>query len=234
MQKISFNDKFGLTDLVLSGKKTQTRRIEKSLLPLQTKEIKGQRYKFLDDEYKRVTDDLRYLDTAAPDMYGVIVRTTDEKLLEFKPQYRMGEVVAVAMSYKSIYEKVAKTWEYAEEYKREYENLAGWNNKMFVRPELMLHSIKITNIRIERLQDINDEDCLAEGIKEVEVSNNWGNSATHTEYSITYYNAKALSKQLVSRKCPQEVYAALIDKINGKGTWASNPYVFVYDFELVK
>lgn len=225
MQKISFKDKFGLTDLVLSGQKTQMRRIEKSLLSLQTKEIKGQRYKFFDDEYKRVTDDLRYLDTAAPDMYGVIVRTTDEKLLEFKPQYRMGEVVAVAMSYKSIYEKVAKTWEYAEEYKREYENLAGWNNKMFVRPELMLHSIKITNIRIERLQDINDEDCMKEGIIEhtAEIIPNY---PPYTQYCC------GISE--VFCDTPRQAFAALIDKINGKGTWESNPHVFVYDFELVK
>ena len=233
MQKISFKDKFGLTDLVLSKKKIQTRRIEKSLLSLQTKEIKGQRYKFFDDEYKRVTDDLRYLDTAAPDMYAVIVRTTDEKLLEFKPQYRMGEVVAVAQNY----EKAKVEFVPFKEGNGQWGNprkLAGWTNKMFVRPELMPHAIKITNIRIERLQDISDEDCMKEGIKEVVVSNNWGNSATHTEYCITYYDTKGLTKQFVSPKCPQEAYAALIDKINGYGTWESNPYVFVYDFELVK
>lgn len=28
-------------------------------------------------------------------------------------------------------------------------------------------------------------------------------------------------------------YAALIDRISGKGTWESNPYVFTYEFELV-
>ena len=33
---------------------------------------------------------------------------------------------------------------------------------------------------------------------------------------------------------PREAYAALIDKLSGKGTWESNPYVFVYDFELIK
>lgn len=33
---------------------------------------------------------------------------------------------------------------------------------------------------------------------------------------------------------PREAYAALIDRISGKGTWSSNPFVFVYDFELVK
>ena len=28
-------------------------------------------------------------------------------------------------------------------------------------------------------------------------------------------------------------YSVLIDKISGKGTWESNPYVFVYDFKLI-
>ena len=30
-----------------------------------------------------------------------------------------------------------------------------------------------------------------------------------------------------------EAYASLIDRISGKGIWAINPYVFVYDFELI-
>lgn len=29
-------------------------------------------------------------------------------------------------------------------------------------------------------------------------------------------------------------FAALIDKVSGRGTWKSNPYVVVYEFELVK
>lgn len=32
---------------------------------------------------------------------------------------------------------------------------------------------------------------------------------------------------------PREAYESLINKVSGKGTWDSNPYVFVYDFELV-
>ena len=222
MQKISFKDMFGLTDLVLSGQKTQTRRIEKSLLPLQTKEIKGQRYKFFDDEYKRVTDDLRYLDTAAPDMYAVIVRTTDGQLLEFKPQYRMREVVAVAQSYQKAYPnadfEMVKKWTFMTE-------SAGWKNKMFVKPNLMPHTIKITNIRIERLQDINDEDCLKEGIYED------GDDSSGL-YVVPFYDFWGNKGDGFDN--PKEAYAALIDKINGKGTWGSNPYVFVYDFELVK
>ena len=212
MQKIMFNDKYGLTDLVLSGQKTQTRRIIKS-----------------QDER------LDYLRGWNLDYgFAEFGREGEEPLLRILPHYYVGEMVAVAMSYKSIYERVAKTWEYAEEYKNEHKDLAGWNNKMFTNTKMPFAQIKITNIRVERLQDISDEDCLAEGIKEVEVSNNWGDSTTHTEYRITYYNKKSLSKQLVSRECPQEAFAALIDKINGYGTWESNPYVFVYEFELVK
>lgn len=212
MQKIMFNDKYGLTDLVLSGQKTQTRRI-----------IKPQ------DER---LDYLRGWNLGWG--FAEFGRIGKEPLLRILPHYYIGEKVVVAMSYKSIYERVSKTWEYAEEYKREHENLAGWNNKMFTNTKMPFAQIKITNIRVERLQDISDDDCWAEGVKEVEVSNNWGNSTTHTEYSITYYNKKSLSKQLVSRECPQEAFAALIDKINGYGTWESNPYVFVYEFELVK
>ena len=31
----------------------------------------------------------------------------------------------------------------------------------------------------------------------------------------------------------RDAFAELIDKVSGKGTWASNPYVFVYEFELI-
>lgn len=33
---------------------------------------------------------------------------------------------------------------------------------------------------------------------------------------------------------PREAFAALIDRTSGKGTWQSNPFVFVYEYKLVK
>ena len=224
MQKISFKDKFGLTDLVLSKKKIQTRRIEKSLLSLQTKEIKGQCYKFYNNKFREVTDDLRYLNSAAPDKYAVIVRTTDGQLLEFKPQYRMREVVAVAQSYEKAKVEFVPFKEGCGKWGNP-RKLAGWTNKMFVRAELMPHTIKITNIRVERLQDINDEDCLAEGIEKMIVG---------CEYYCYSFLSPNPNKIWEDFKSPRQAYATLIDKVNGKGTWESNPYVFVYDFELVK
>ena len=46
--------------------------------------------------------------------------------------------------------------------------MAGYTNKMFVKSDLMPHHIKITNIRMEQLQDISEEDCLKEGIHKVD------------------------------------------------------------------
>lgn len=198
-----FNDKYGLTDLVLSGQKTQTRRIIKS---------QDERLDYLRGwslEYG----------------FAEFGREGEEPLLRILPHYYVGEMVAVAMSYKSIYERVAKTWEYAEEYKNEHKDLAGWNNKMFTNTKMPFAQIKITNIRVERLQDISDEDCLKEGIIEhtAEIIPNY---PPYTQYCC------GISE--VYCDTPHQAFAKLIDKINGKGTWASNPYVWVYDFELVK
>ena len=92
---------------------------------------------------------------------------------------------------------------------------------MFVRAEDMPHHIRITKIRIERLQDIKSEDCLNEGL--------WRVGDVGLEGTTYWYHGLTNS----SFRTPQEAYASLIDRISGKGTWASNPYVFVYDFELI-
>lgn len=203
MQKIMFNDKYGLTDLVLSGQKTQTRRIIKS---------QDERLDYLRGwslEYG----------------FAEFGREGEEPLLRILPHYYVGEMVAVAMSYKSIYERVAKTWEYAEEYKNEHKDLAGWNNKMFINTKMPFAQIKITNIRVERLQDISDEDCLKEGIYED------GDDSSGL-YVVPFYDFWGNKGDGFDN--PKEAFAALIDKINGYGTWESNPYVWAYDFELAK
>lgn len=80
--------------------------------------------------------------------------------------------------------------------------------------------IRITKIRIERLQNIKSDDCLKEGI--------WKAGNVGLEGTTYWYHGLANS----SFHTPQEAYASLIDRISGKGTWASNPYVFVYEFKL--
>lgn len=200
MQKIMFNDKYGLTDAVLAKRKTQTRRI------ITNKEMLKVIKKF---------DTLGALFT----IYSRFLLNPDlrERFLYNRSvmRYQKNETVAIAQSYADITPQV----DWANFMARKEE--IGWNNKMFVRAENMPHHIRITNIRIERLQDIKIEDCLKEGL--------WMAHDVGLEGMTYWYHGLANS----SFRTPQDAYASLINRISGKGTWESNPYVFVYDFELI-
>lgn len=203
MKKIMFSDKYDLTRAVLEGRKTQTRRIITIPKNIQ-RQIVGE---------PKITGAKDY-------RLGVEVRIYDEEDYDFvpmyvQPVYLVNEIVAIARSYKDM--SYGALWDDCLEFEGvEPTKLAGWNNKMFVRADYMLHRIRITKVRIQRLQDISDVDCMAEG--------------------INYYEQEGFSWCSTGElfDTPREAYAALIDKISGKGTWESNPYVWVYEFELVK
>lgn len=220
MKKIMFSDKFGLTEAVLSGRKTQTRRIITCPRSFKGEWVAGFHV------YRRQSDNaiLEY-----PCMYDADERDFDGG--QILPKYKVGEVVAVAQSYKDagieptrrIMQRV-KGFELFPSYANvEIQYVAGWNNKLFVAPMLMPHQIRITNVRMERLPDISYEDCLAEGIYILDED-----PMTPQAYIYAFPNSPEVYYH------PREAYAALIDKISGKGVWESNPYVFVYEFELIK
>lgn len=186
MRKILFSDRYGLTEAVLAGRKTMTRRIVKH-----PEEVEIGGHKYLQTE---------------------------------KLPYKVGEVVAVAQAYKDT------CWTSPV---LRLKDKPGWSNKTFVYAGLMPHQIRITNVRVERLQDISEEDCLREGIWK----DNGGGRVIGYPFAIPFYytfdGAVRDGKQL-HWTTPKEAYSALIDKVSGKGTWESNPWVFVYEFELVK
>lgn len=163
MKKIMFNDKYGLTEAVLKGRKTMTRRV------ITEKAAEWERFKHGDNT------------------------------IDWDSPYQIIEKIAIAQSYASLGKPV-----YGKQY----------NNKMFVSAYDMPHHIEMLNYHVERLQDISDEDCLKEGIIETE------NGFKYSETSPLYRTALG-------------AYAALIDKVSGKGTWDSNPLVWVYEFKLI-
>lgn len=207
MKKIMFNDKYGLTQAVLEGRKTQTRRIATIQPPYKNSEIAFPTSFLLSDEPEKHPLWLAYC---------WVNKDNDKEYTDWiKPKYQEMEIVAIAQSYK--YMSYGALWDDCLEFEGvEPTKLAGWNNKMFVRADYMLHRIRINKVRIQRLQDISDVDCMEEG--------------------INYYEQEGFSWCSTGElfDTPREAYAALIDKISGKGTWESNPYVWVYEFELVK
>ena len=141
--------------------------------------------------------------------------------------YKVGEVVAIAQSYKEIYPNA--DFEMVDG--NFMTESAGWTNKMFVKADLMPHHIRITDIKIERLQDISDEDCLKEGIIFIESLSIIGEDAYF--FAVKHKVRQMYDNILNFFSSPQRAYADLIDKISGRGTWKRNPWVAAYSFELV-
>ena len=141
-----------------------------------------------------------------------------------RSQYAVGEVVAVAQRYKDVFSDAYHTELYGK--------TPGWTNKMFVSGELMPHHIKITNIKVEYLQDISPNDAIKEGIMKAYAGYYVvGIKSMNSEKKSNVDDENGLTWKLF--QSPKEAFIALINKVSGKGTWNKNPLVFVYEFELV-
>lgn len=205
MKKIMFSDKFILTQAVLNGTKTMTRRSFARFEP-------GAR--MFDEIYNiegGLNDKGRWIFT--------LYNKNGDIIGDIIPHYNIGEVVAIAQSYHTLNKSGYTAPEWLDHV---CESSAGYENKMFVRADLMPHHIRITDVKIEHLQDISDEDCLREGVWQFP-----GNKFTfYISKIIGKYQAKAFSTA-------RDAYKYLTDKVSGKGTWNSNPWVVAYSFELV-
>ena len=205
-----FNDKYGLTQAVLCGRKTQTRQIAYMPNGFITFDDEDFQLKRLDNGQALLT------------LSGNSFKTA---------RYKIGEEVAIAQRYADL--------AYDGEFFRLLGKVIfekGCHNKMFVRADLMPHHIRITKIRMERLQDISDDDCLKEGICRSDIKNTlWGVAPIRGEgeYGTTYEHSVLGYGPWHLFPSVKKSYAFLIDRISGKGTWENNPFVFVYDFELL-
>lgn len=212
MKKIMFNDKYSLTQAVLDGRKTMTRRVCKYDRPNETYDIVFPVFEPNDyDNDGNIVSPLNYAfgwKNDKGDFTGWNI-----------PKYKVGEVVAIAQNYSDCGNM--PDYELDEDGYPIMPKRSGFFNKMFVRADLMPHHIRITDIKVERLQDISDEDCLKEGIFK------WDAGQKDIPF-YSFHNA-----DIPDYNDSRDAFAELIDKVSGKGTWESNPYVFVYEFELI-
>ena len=205
MKKIMFNDRYGLTEAVLQGRKTQTRRIIKWDMLCDMRE----------DSIRHISptnilSDNRYVFTAFD--------AADNPIGQAISTYGIGEEVAIAQNYQAA--GVPASFDCIGPFQPNAEFHAGWNNKMFVRADLMPHRIRINHLWCERLANICDNDCIREGIVKTDC--------------VAPYGFPVGNGKWKNYRTPQDAFAHLIDKVSRKGTWNLNPCVFVYEFELIK
>ena len=202
-----FNTKLGLERAVLEGRKTVTRRICK---------------------YQPTDLNSKWHWVTGGDG-GFLRRSVHPTSPRYRPPYDFGEIVAI----KQCYDKILNPELYHEllqHYNTQFiEDVAGYKNKMFVACKFMPHKIKILNIRVERLQDISEEDCLKEGIEK---------HRTHTigdkEYFRYWHPDSGQLNYIPTFPTAKEAFASLIDKVGKKGDWERNPFVWRIEYELIK
>lgn len=89
---------------------------------------------------------------------------------------------------------------------------AAWRPSIFMPRWASRITLEITDVRVQRLRDITDEDAKAEGITEAEA---------------------AYERDVYPHDSYRRAYSALWDRINGPGAWASNPWVWALTFKRV-
>jgi hypothetical protein len=107
-------------------------------------------------------------------------------------------------------------------YRADHPNAAGsWFSPLHMPRWASRITLRITDIRVERLQDITEDDAIAEGValeRYVPVSDSAGKHSSGEAESTD----------------PVEEYRDLWNKIKGPGAWEANPWVWVVAFERVK
>ena len=100
-----------------------------------------------------------------------------------------------------------------------------WKPSLFMPKKYARLFLKVTNVRVERLQDITFEDIFAEGFP-----------ASIQDYFVTTRcKGKAITAETEKEKEILNWWVKLWDSTT-KDTaekWNANPYVFVYEFERV-
>lgn len=101
-----------------------------------------------------------------------------------------------------------------------------WRNAIFMPRWASRLTLEITDIRVQRVQEISEEDARAEGIHRFENIGYTGGD--HIEYGYHWRPEK------LARGCQypnaRQAYANLFNRINGPGSWERNDWVWCLTF----
>lgn len=113
------------------------------------------------------------------------------------------------------------------------DQLRAWGFK--VRPSIHMPRwacrilLEVVSVRVERLQDISEEDAKAEGITRIGKEYiNLGD--TLFDKGPNFYTIE-LDGGNLNRPTAKEAFQGLWESINGPGSWDANPWVWVVEFK---
>lgn len=201
MKPILFNTE--MVQAILEGRKTVTRRI-----------IKG-----LPQDAKRIG---WLTDSGNDKSYGVAAFDVNGSRKYFKLPYLIGDVLYVRETW---HESPAGTYLYKTDNNGNLSNghVYKWNPSIHMPKAAARLFLRITDVRVERLQDITTDQAIKEGAWTME--NACPFSIKHVSHETARTHAIAAFAYLwdpLIKKSELSIYG-----------WDANPYVWVYEFDVI-
>jgi len=189
------------------GTKTQTRRIVKEHPP----------YLYVEPDY---------------DERGAVVLSVDRETgsyAEYSPYGVVGDTLWVREAWADLRGKgfgvpcAYKGIEDAESKRCREENGIKWRPAIHMPRWACRTVLEITEIRVERLQDITEKDAQAEGCHSI--------AKWHDTFSGWHLEEKGFNAE---RDRYRAAFFLLWESINGPGSWDANPFVWALTFKKVE
>jgi hypothetical protein len=143
-----------------------------------------------------------------------------------KPKYQIGDILYVKETYGlAPNEKLVNIPAQDIIFKtdKDAHRVKKWKPSIFMARIYARLFLRVTNVGVERLQDISEDDAIDEGIEQTQ------------QFSGMRLLFKDYSKKDEWLEIPTDSYQTLWDSINKEPEkqWEANPYVFVYEFEKI-
>ena len=138
------------------------------------------------------------------------------------PYGNVGDILYV----RETFAKFSWGYEYKADQK-EYPHPVKWTSSLFMPKDAARIFLKITDLRIERLQDITEEDAQAEGVER------WIDTRLRskpTRYKV-YCDPDSPHDPALYSSAAYDSFQSLWYKINGQKSWDANPWVWVITFK---
>ncbi len=219
-----------MVQAILEGRKTQTRRI---LKPQPDFNKAWENLGFSENKFGIKTDleipDIdvtgNFLGVSSPiEIDGF--KATGMCIPNIPIKIHKGDILWVRETWQTTWNENKKSWDTIYKADGGYwiddDGIMKWKPSIYMPKKRARIFLEVTNVRVERLQDITEEDAIAEGIKKT-----WINDDIKQCKFKNYINDGKGSKS------PIDSFISLWKKINGEDSWNANPWVWVYEFKQV-
>jgi len=149
---------------------------------------------------------------------------------EIKLLYKVGDILYVRETWQLLpsgFDEIPPEYWYIYKATDELsDECTRWRPSIHMPKKAARIFLKVTDVRVERLQDITEEDCIAEGIKPVRVPGST-NYREEREFQIAC--------EIATIEKYEELWDSTIKKQDlDKYGWEGNPWVWVIEFERVE